>query len=117
MIKKIISGIILLISISFYCQDKPFTQLKFDKAIMYDFEGGKGSESIYILDNNGKLSKTVRKKVILDQKTLKTLNTKLESKESYGAATASCFEPHLGIVYYLKNNPVSHIQFAWIVID
>ncbi|RZJ50161.1 MAG: hypothetical protein EOO19_03860 [Chryseobacterium sp.] len=56
MIKKIISGIILLISISFYCQNKPFTQLKFDKVIMYDFEGGKGSESIYILDNNGKLS-------------------------------------------------------------
>ena len=110
MIKKIITAVVILFSISIYSQNNPFTKLLFDKVIIYDFEGGKGSESLYIIDNNGKLSETVKKKVILDQKTIETLSMKLESKQSYGAGTASCFVPHFGIVYYLKNKPVAHIS-------
>ncbi len=77
---------------------------------MYDFKGGKGEENIMIIDRYGKLSKSVRKQVILDINTVKILNSKLESKSSYGGGTASCFDPHLGVVYYLKNKPVAHIS-------
>ncbi|MBW8522843.1 hypothetical protein K0U91_15135 [Chryseobacterium chendengshani] len=108
--KKLITIIVVIISTSLFSQNKPFTNLVFDQVIIYDFEGGKGSESMYIIGDNGKLSKNVKKQVVLDQKTIKILNTKLESKLSYGAGTASCFEPHLGIVYYFKNKLVAHIS-------
>lgn len=110
MINKFIFGIFLLVSIFYSGQQKPFSTLRFDKVVMYDFSGGKGEGIISIIDDKGNLAETVKKKVILDQETAKILSKKLESKESFGGGTAACFNPHLGIVYYLKNNPVAHIS-------
>jgi len=109
MINKFIFGVFLLISVSFFGQQKPFSTLKFDKVVLYDFSGGKGIGTS-IIDEKGNLSKTVIKKVILDEETTKILSKKLESKESYGGGTAACFEPHLGIVYYLKSKPTAHVS-------
>lgn len=108
--KRLITTVIILSAFSIYGQDKAFSKLQFDKVIMYDFIGGKGAESLYIIDDDGNLSNTARKKVTLDKGTVKILNAKLEDKKSYGAGTAACFIPHLGIVYYLKNKPVAHIS-------
>lgn len=111
MINKFIFGSILLISVSYFGQQKPFATLKFDKVILYDFSGGK-SVGTSIIDEKGNLSRTIIKKVVLDEETTKILSKKLESKESYGGGTASCFEPHLGIVYYLKSKPIAHVSIC-----
>lgn len=108
--KHILFYIILFFSTLVYSQKNPFSKLRFDKVIIYDFSGGKGEEDYSIINEKGKLAKSVIKEVTLDRNTITTLNQKLESKQSYGAGTASCFEPHLGIVYYYKNKPVAHIS-------
>lgn len=102
--------IILLFSTLVYCQKNPFTKLQFDKVVIYDFSGGKGEEDYSIINAKGKLAKSVIKQAVLDKNTITTLSQKLESRKSYGAGTAFCFEPHLGIVYYYKDKPVTHVS-------
>lgn len=86
----------------------PFSTLKFDKVLIYDFEGGKGSD-LYIIDEKGALAKSITKQVQLHREEANTLSSLLGNRRSYGGATASCFEPHLGIVYYLNGKVVGHI--------
>ncbi len=86
--------------------------LKFDKIIIYDYEHG---EDPSIIDSKGLLSKLVKikKQIELDKATSNKLNLKLSKKESYGNSHADCFEPHLGIVYYLKNAIVGDVLICF----
>lgn len=86
----------------------PFLSLKFDKAVLYDYEPN--GENPFLIDNKGQLIKTVKikKQVQLDSPTIKKINAKIGDKKSYGQVTAMCFEPHLGIVYYLNGKIVRH---------
>lgn len=89
----------------------PFINLKFDKVVFYDFQdiGEKGS---LIVDNDGKPIQTIIKKVQLDTTTIRRLNVKLDDKNSYGKATAFCFDPHCGFVYFSKGKPVGQITIC-----
>jgi hypothetical protein len=89
----------------------PFLSLKFDKVVMYDFEGGKDAD-LSIIDEKGRLAKSVKKQKQLDGTTIKKLTSMLGDKRSYGAATAFCFDPHVGFVYYLKGKVVAHISIC-----
>lgn len=86
----------------------PFLTLKFDKVIVYDYEPDSEDPSLI---NNGQISAGVkiRKQAQLDKATIEDLNLKLGDKKSYGNNHADCFEPHLGIVYYLRNKIVANI--------
>jgi hypothetical protein len=109
--KLFIATLLFGLTYSSYGQTKnPFLSLKFDKVAIYDFEGGKGEQDFYIVDEKGQLAKSIRKQVQLDKSTINTLNTKLGDKKSYGGGTAACFDPHLGIVYFLKDKIVAHIS-------
>jgi hypothetical protein len=89
----------------------PFSNLKFDKVVFYDFQDidERGS---YIVDNSGKYLQTILKQVQLDTSTITKLNFKLGDKKSYGSRTASCFDPHCGFVYFLKGRPVEQITIC-----
>ena len=89
----------------------PFLSLKFDEVIMYDFQGGKGSD-LSIVEDNGKLAKSVTKQALLDNENISKLNSKLGDPKSYGCTTAACFEPHLGFVYYLKDTIVAFVTIC-----
>ena len=91
--------------------NNPFAKLKFDKVVMYDFEGGKGTD-LYIINDKGELAKSICKQVQLTKAEANRLNLKLGSKQSYGGATASCFDPHLGFVYFLNGKVVGHITIC-----
>jgi hypothetical protein len=91
--------------------NNPFLKLKFDRVVMYDFEGGKGAD-ISIINENGQLAKSVKKQRLLDNATVKKLNDKLGEKKSFGGTTAFCFDPHVGFVYYLKGKVVAHISIC-----
>src|SRR4051812_19441886 len=86
----------------------PFLLLKFDRVVLYDYEPY--GENPALVDGKGQILKTVKikKQVELDSMTIKKLNTSLGDKKSYGQVTALCFEPHLGIVYYLNGKIVRH---------
>lgn len=88
--------------------NNPFQSLKFDKVILYDYEP-KG-EDPSLVDNKRQILKTVKikKQAQLDSTTIKMLNAKIDDKKSYGQGTAMCFEPHLGIVYFLNNKLVRY---------
>ncbi len=89
----------------------PFLTSKFDKVVIYDFEGGKGAD-LSIIDEKGQLAKSVKKQRQLDSTTIKKLSSKLGDKKSYGGVTAFCFDPHVGFVYYLKGKVVAHISIC-----
>jgi hypothetical protein len=91
--------------------NNPFAKLKFDKLVMYDFTGGKGGD-LDIIDDNGKLASSISKQVQLGKTEANRLSSKLGSKQSYGGRTASCFDPHLGFVYYFNGKVVAHVTIC-----
>jgi len=87
----------------------PFDTLKYDKVVAYDYNG---SPEIKIV-SKGVLLQT--KGRIFQQKELSKLqigniNHIVGDTKSYGGATAACFDPHLGLVYYLQGKIVGHIS-------
>ena len=89
----------------------PFQSLKFDKVVFYDFVVV-GEKTSVIVDGNGIPIQTILKLVQPDASTVKSLNFKLGDKKSYGAGTASCFDPHCGFVFFLKDKPVAQIMIC-----
>src|SRR5882757_290307 len=85
---------------------KPLLQLRFDKVMMYDFDGGIGSDQS-VVNAKGHIAKSVTKQVVLDKESALSLTKKLGEKESFGDEMAMCFEPHLGFVYYWKGKIVA----------
>ncbi len=83
-------------------------QLTYDKVMMYDFDGGIGKD-LSIVDAGGHIAKSVFKQVILDSASALSLTKKLGQKESFHDEMASCFNPRLGFVYYLKGKIVLYI--------
>jgi len=88
----------------------PFDTLDYDKVIAYDYEGKESNWSI--IDENGKLESTVKQQKNLNQSQVDDLTFFLGDVETYGAQRAACFEPHLGIVFYKKNNIVAHFSIC-----
>ena len=105
---------LLFLMYSFNALSQSKTQighLKYDNVKIYDFDCGiEGNQMI--VDNTGHLSKAVKKQAYLNKKTIEELNHRLIKKSSYGSAVASCFQPHLGIVYFLKHNIVAFIDIC-----
>jgi len=83
-------------------------QFRFDKVMMYDFDGGLGSD-MSIIDARGHIAKSMTKQVVLDKESELSLTKKLGEKESFGDEMAMCFEPHLGFVYYWKGKIVAYM--------
>lgn len=88
----------------------PFLSLKFDKIILYDYE--QDGENPSFIGDNGQVIKGVKinRQATLDSATAKIFNTKIGDYKSYGKASASCFEPHLAILYYLKGKVATYIS-------
>ena len=89
----------------------PFLTLNFDKVIMYDFEPG-GDKGGSIVEDNGQLTKNIKKQVQLDEQSWTNLDKKLSDKKSFGGRPAACYDPHVGFVYYFKNKIVGHITIC-----
>ena len=100
--------LILLLPTTHKIIKKPPLQLTYDKIMMYDFDGGIGKDQ-GIVDATGHISKSVYKQVVLDSASAFSLTKKLGEKESFHNEMASCFEPQLGFVYYLKGKIVVSI--------
>jgi hypothetical protein len=86
-------------------------QLSYDKVIMYFFNGGMGSD-MSIVDSSGHIAKSMTKQFVLDKGSALSLTNKLGQKESFVDEMASCFEPGLGFVYYLKGKIVLYISLS-----
>jgi hypothetical protein len=105
--------IILFSKLSFGQKDNnPFSKLTVDSIVFYDFGGDSGKEVITIIEKNGKLSNSVVKSAKLDKVTGENFTKLLGQKKSYGSGTASCFDPHLGVVYYSNKKPIAYVNIC-----
>lgn len=110
---KRIAIVVIVLTISAYSKpSNPYVTLKYDKVVMYDFEGGKHNGIFSIIDKNGQLASTVSRQVQLDRITALNLSRIIGLKKSYGHGTAFCFEPHLGFIYYMKGSVVAHLTIC-----
>lgn len=95
---------------SFAKNRNPFNKLSYDSVISYDFKGN-GDNSII---KNGSLNKRlIVKSITLSKKQIKSITKTIGNKSSYGGSTMSCFDPHLGIVYYKNGLIVAHINICF----
>lgn len=90
---------------------KTFSSLKYDKVIIYDYSGSK-DYYIHIIDEQGRLAKTVTQQVTLNTTEINKLSKSLDSRSSYGSGSAACFDPHLGVVYYYKTKIVAYVSIC-----
>ena len=112
----------LLISILFFAtatfaQGKKLSTEKqipsrYDSIVFYDFNADHWEKGPHITDEQGRLNKSVTQSFKADKATVSGLNKLLKSKTAFGQAMATCFEPHLGIVYYLGGKPAGSITIC-----
>lgn len=88
-------------------QSNPFNSLKYDSVVAYEFQGMGG---VLIEDclkgDKAKISKSQQ----LSATKVTEIEKLLTSVASYGNTTASCFDPHFGIVYYSGSKVVAAIN-------
>jgi len=83
----------------------PFDTLKYNKVIAYDFDGNYEPHSSVIKNSWWKrYAPVILRQKSLNQKQANFLTDFLTSNKTYGGSQASCFEPHLGIVFFQKND-------------
>lgn len=85
----------------------PYVTLKYDKVIAYDYDG-RGGQKIVKKDalNNIRMKKSVQ----LTKSQITKLHKLIGDPKTYGGGTAACFDPRMGIVYYLNEQIVGHIS-------
>ena len=89
----------------------PFQSLKFDKAIICDFESD-GEHDYPLVNEKGQLAAFVKKSVQPDRLTTSQLVSKLGDKQSYGQVHADCDEPHFGIIFYKAGKDVAEVKIC-----
>jgi hypothetical protein len=109
--RQILLFSLILVFFSASAQHKTtYNNLKYDKVVMYDYNPS--DKAGYIVEEDGKLTKGIKKQVQLDKSTINLLRIKLENKNSFGNGTSACFDPHLGFVYYLNGKVVAHLAIC-----
>jgi hypothetical protein len=118
---KVISTFIFLMFITVSCikkrktdytKAKPnnvFRLISYDNVVAYNYNGDAGNE---IIDEEGHLSKKIKKKATLTKSQIIWITNVLCEESTYGGPLAACFDPHLGIVFYKKNTPVAHVSIC-----
>jgi hypothetical protein len=87
--------------------DNAFLPLKYDKAVAYNYNG---EGDIEIIDENGKLAKGIKKSIELDSSQVIVITNVLSDKSTYGGDVASCFDPHLGLVFYKGEKVAGYVS-------
>ncbi len=103
--------ILILLQIPFMLvgQSNPFNSLEYDKVMAYEYQGEGGLQiEACLKDDNEKISNTIE----LTNSQVEELEAILTSDKSYGTTTASCFDPHLAIVYYSNNKIVASVSIC-----
>lgn len=89
----------------------PFKNIQYNRVLAYDYEG-RGDR--LIIDFYGKLDKSavLPGKVLTNQLQELLINT-ITDTASYGGTKAGCFDPHLGIVFYMNDSITAHVSICF----
>ena len=86
-----------------------FANVDYDKVVAYSYNGERGNE---IINNKGTLAGEIKSKVELNESQIIKFTNLLCNKSTYDGAVASCFDPHLGIVFYKNNKPAAYVSIC-----
>ena len=93
----------------------PYDTLEYDRAVAYDYDGMSAREIV----RDGRLIKVdefrggrIYKQKALTEEEVMRFNKIIGDTATYGGPTASCFDPHLGVVYYNKNKIVGYMSIC-----
>jgi hypothetical protein len=87
-----------------------FPNTEYSKAVAYHYLGEKGEHII----QNGKLVGTVLSEKVLDKEKVDRFLQVVNDSNSYGNDHTRCFRPHLGVVFYDKNDkPKAHVSICF----
>lgn len=91
----------------------PFSSLDADSVVLYDYNKyTRPGASIVIEKGGNKVLAVFEKSKRLGTKAAINFNSRVEDKKSYGAGTAACFDPHLGVVYYKGGKMIAYINIC-----
>lgn len=107
--KKIIILIILILPILTKAQSNPFEKLEYNKVVAYEYQGEGGLLIQRCLKNK---KEKINKSLVLTETQTTKLEKILTSENGYGNTIMSCFDPHLGIVYYHNEDIVATINIC-----
>jgi hypothetical protein len=94
-------------------RDSLFFHQPVDSVLMVEFDWrGKGGEILDVIDEKGHFPSTILRKTVITPKEQAELIHSLNSKKSFGAGHAACFEPHLGFVFYRNGNITGHLTIC-----
>jgi hypothetical protein len=109
MMKHLIFFLLLVVPLFAGAQKNPYLSLSYDSVVMYEFDGGKGSD-MSIINDSGGLARTVSMQALLPVATSRELVAKLGARTSYGQTKAFCYEPHLGFVFYKHGKSIAYVN-------
>ena len=84
----------------------PFAKLDYDKVVAYEYQPKEEEPIIH----EGKLAKKIYATTVLTKEQVKSWNKIITDTATYGGETASCFQPHMGVVYYKGDKVVAHVS-------
>ena len=89
----------------------PFKRLRYNKVIAYEYQGTVGEKVIAIVEES-KLASTIKQQKELNQEQVNKLTNLLGANSTYGEGYASCFDPHLGVVFFDGSKIVYHASIC-----
>ena len=87
----------------------PFDTIDYDKVIAYEFNGSGARMIKYCLKRD---LKRISDSVAVSRKKIRKLEKVLSANKSYGGTTATCFDPHLALVYYKNQQIVATVDIC-----
>ena len=100
-----------LLTVPLFCQaqQNPFLALQYDSIVAYEFQGEGARMIKYCLE---KESSRIYNSKRVSKKSISALEAVITSNDSYGQMTASCFDPHFAIVYYLQDSIIASVDIC-----
>jgi hypothetical protein len=94
---------------------RPFADLKWVKAVAYNFNlGPRPHDEVSIVAGGALHPTAVLPGVMLDEAQVRSLAGELTNDKTYGGPAASCFVPRLGVVFYDEHDAiVAHIDICF----
>ncbi|HYG15152.1 MAG TPA: hypothetical protein VEC12_05315 [Bacteroidia bacterium] len=89
----------------------PFKNIQYNRVVAYDYEG---HGDRLIVDKNNKLDRSaILPGKQLTPQTQELLINNITDSLSYGGSVAGCFDPHLGIVFYMNDSITAHVSICF----
>ncbi len=84
------------------------SDIAYDSVVAYEYEGNGGQRIV----KGNELIDSIEKSQALKEEEVSEFDSLLTDTGTYGALTGACFDPHLGLVYYLEGAIEAHVSIC-----